>query len=84
MEDAVLRYTAKVSDTTRFSNLFTMTLAWHLASLLAGPVIKGDVGRAEGKRCMEMVVYFLNQAKMSDTNQRQVHPTHVVPWMTGR
>lgn len=84
MEDAVLRYTARVSDTTRFSHLFTMAVSWHLASLLAGPVIKGDVGRAEGKRCMEMVGYFLNQARMSDANQRQVHPTHVVPWMTGR
>lgn len=83
-EDAVLRYTARVTDTTKFSHLFTMALSWHLASLLAGPVVKGDVGRAEGKRCMEMVAFYLSQARPSDANQQQIQPLHVVSWMAGR
>lgn len=83
-ENAIARYTARVIDTTKFSNLFTMTLSWHLASLLAGPIIKGDVGRAEAKRCMEMVGVFLGRATPADSNQRDVQPLHVVPWMSGR
>jgi hypothetical protein len=40
--NAVLRFTALVTDTTRFSPLFTQALTWLLASMLAGPIIKGD------------------------------------------
>lgn len=83
-EEAVVRYIARVADTTRFSALFTMALSWHLASLLAGPVIKGDVGRGESKRCMQMVQGFLSSAKTSDSNQRNEQPTHAVAWMSGR
>jgi hypothetical protein len=83
-EDAVARYTARVTDPTKFSSLFAMTLSWHLASLLAGPVIKGDVGRAEAKRCMGMVEVYLNRGITRDTNQQQVAPAHVVSWMAGR
>ena len=56
----------------------------HLASLLAGPVIKGDAGRAEGKRCEAMAVTWLTQAKNSDSAQRRVNPTHSVGWIAGR
>ena len=30
-----------------------------LASMLAGPVIKGDQGAAEAKRCTQMMVNYL-------------------------
>lgn len=83
-EDAIARYTARVSDTSKFSTLYTMTLSWHLASLLAGPVIKGDVGRAEAKKCMEMVGVYLGKATPADANQRDGTPLHVVSWMSGR
>ena len=55
VENALLRYQARVTDTSQFSALFTLTLSWHLASMLAGPVIKGDAGQAEGKRCAQML-----------------------------
>lgn len=42
--NALLRYVARVTDTTKFSPLFTRTLAASLASMLAGPVLKGEVG----------------------------------------
>lgn len=82
--DAVLRYSASVSDPTRFSPLFTMTLSWHLASMLAGPIIKGDAGGAEAKRCAGMMQAYLSKAVESDSSQRRIKPEHVVSWMAGR
>lgn len=61
--DAVLHYTAIVRDTTKFSPLFVMTLSYGLASLLAGPMLKGDVGAAEGKRCAAMMQQYLSDRK---------------------
>ena len=42
--NALLRYVARVTDTTKFSPLFIATLSAYLASMLAGPLIKGDQG----------------------------------------
>jgi len=83
-QDALIRYIARVTDTTKFSALFTLTLSWHLAAMLAGPVIKGDVGKDEAKRCTQMMGSFLAQAKTADLASRNVKPRHVVPWLSGR
>jgi hypothetical protein len=83
-EEAMLRYTCYVTDTTSFSPLFVMTLSWQLASMLAGPIIKGDVGSAESKRCTQMAMGYLSQARMSDSNQRRTTLEHIVPWSAGR
>lgn len=83
-ENAVLRYTAHVTDPTLFSPLFVMTLSWHLASMLAGPIIKGDAGAAEAKRCAQMMLLYLKEAQESDAQQRSIKPEHVVPWTSGR
>lgn len=83
-EDAVCRYTRFITDTTVFSPLFVDALAWYLASYLAGPVLKGDVGAAEAKRCMANAMGMLGKAATSDANQRRIHPTQNVSWMAGR
>ena len=81
---AVLRYHSKVTDPTKFSPLFTMTLSWHLASMLAGPVIKGDQGAAEAKRCVAMMTMYLGKAMEADSNARKIKPEQIVPWIAGR
>lgn len=48
--NAVLRYVARVTDTSKFSNLFISTLAAYLSSMLAGPVVKGEAGEAAAVR----------------------------------
>lgn len=83
-EQAVVRYIVRVEDPTRFSPLFVETLSWHLASMLAGPVVKGDVGAAESKRCAAMMSAWLSRAEQSDSNQRKADVEHVVNWMAGR
>jgi hypothetical protein len=84
VEDATALYVSRVEDPTKFSPLFTQTLSWHLASMLAGPVIKGDAGAAEAKRCIQMMAHFLAKATVSDANQREIRPTHSPSWISGR
>lgn len=84
VQDATLRYSAIVSDTTQFSPLFVVSLGWLLASMLAGPLLKGDAGAAEAKRCMSMFQLFEAQAEASDANQRRITPQQATPWITGR
>lgn len=81
---AVLRYTSAVTDTTVFSPLFTVALSWHLAAMIAGPIIKGDAGAAEAKRCAGMVQAYLSKATESDANQRKGKPGPIVPWIQER
>lgn len=83
-EDATLRYIALVTDTTRFSHSFTMALSWTLASMLAGPIIKGDVGRAEAQRCAQFAQQWIAQATMNDARQQRVEVTPSVGWIAGR
>lgn len=84
VQNALLRYTVVVDDTTQFSALFTLALSWLLASLLAGPLIKGDTGSAEAKRCLGMFQVFESQAESSDANQTRITPVQATPWITGR
>lgn len=82
--NAALRYSAQITDTSQFSPLFVVGLSWLLASYLAGPVIKGDAGSAEAKRCLGMFEAMISQATMSDANQRRNTITQNVGWMSGR
>lgn len=83
-EAASLRYVANVTDTTVFSPLFVDSLAWLLASYLAGPVIKGDTGAAMSRTCLQSFMIAFSNAKVSDANQRKVRPEHTPAWIGGR
>lgn len=84
VENAVMRYTVTATDSAKFSPLFVVALSWLLASMLAGPLIKGDAGAAEAKRCLQMFQVFEAQAEASDANQRNVTARQIVPWISGR
>lgn len=84
-KDAHARYNAKIVDTTMFSTIFTISLSWHLASMLAGPIIKGDVGAAESKRCAQVASAYMMQAKTHDaTTQAEIKPPHTPAWINWR
>lgn len=83
-KDAVLRYTVSVTDPTKFSSLFVQTLTRYLASMLAGPIIKGMEGIKVGEEQMKMAVNLLGEAKFQDSIQRNVNPKQRVPWIVGR
>ena len=82
--DAMLRYTTLVEDTTKFSPLFTVALSRLLASMLAGPLIKGDEGRAASTEQLEIFETFKAQASTSDANQRKTHVEAAPSWIRGR
>lgn len=84
LENATALYTVVVTDTTKFSPLFSTVLSWHLASMLAGSILKGETGAAEAKRCLAMVQMYLSKAAVSDANQRNVTPAHTPAWIGDR
>lgn len=81
---AMLRYSARVTDTTTFGPLFTEALTWLLASKLAGPVIKGSEGRAAAADCLKKFQAFFALAVESDSNQRLEKPAQSVDWIVNR
>jgi hypothetical protein len=83
-EFAVVLYTRRVVDTAKYSPMFVMALSWHLASMLAGPLIKGDAGAAMAQRCAQQMGAWLSKAIESDANQRRIAPAHTVSWMAAR
>lgn len=84
VQNAVIRYTARVTDTLHYPSAFKVALSWHLAGMLAGPIVKGDMGAAEAKRCQAMMAQFMSKADTNDAVQRKINPEHYVPWMQNR
>lgn len=91
-ENATLRYVARVTDTSKFSPLFTLVLGRSLASMLAGPVVKGREGSAESAR--QFTIAFgqdgksglFGKAVSSDANQKRstTRDRQQVAWLNGR
>lgn len=84
LEDASLRYVARVTDTTAYSPMFIDALGWMLASYLAGPLIKGDTGAVAARSCLQNAFVALRQAQVSDANQRKIRPEKTPSWIAGR
>ena len=66
--DAVLRFTRQVRDTTKFTPGFTAALARLLASLLAGPIVKGATGMQVAQAHYKIFMVELGSAKALDAN----------------
>lgn len=81
---AVLRYTAVVTDTTQFSPLFGLALSYLLASMLAGPILKGDAGTTAAAQQLQLFNAVKGQAVSSDANQRRTRVEPAVSWIRGR
>lgn len=84
VQDAVLRYSKVITDTTKYSPLFVTCLSHYLASLLAGPLLKGEVGRQVATEQMKMALMFQQAAEGSDANQRNIKPAPGAAWMVNR
>lgn len=81
---AVLRYTVSAPDPSRLSPLASEALARLLAAKLAGPILKGDQGRAESQNQLKMFMGAFSMAVESDANQRQLAVRHSPVWMSSR
>lgn len=81
---AVLRYSARVIDTTKFSPTLVLALAMTLASMLAGPVLKGETGIKAAALWEDRAVKKLAEAKSSDANESHLPIAHVPVWIANR
>ena len=85
--DVVLRYHAKVVDTTQYTDLFVQALAWKLSSLLAGPLVKGEAGVGAAQQSQKMFEFLLAQAAGFDaaqTRERRLEDNTVAEWDRAR
>ena len=82
--DAIARYTSTEVSTAVFPALFTDALAWKLASMLAGPLLKGDAGAAESKRCLQASEAMAARAMAKDANQQRSASRPEPAWMRNR
>jgi hypothetical protein len=83
ISDAVLRYQAKVTDSTKFSQMFVHAVSWQLASMLAGTLIKGDEGMNAVRNASQMAEFYSQRAAAFDsrtTREKPVVDTNTNPW----
>lgn len=80
VEDAVLKYTALVQDSNRFSPMFVLALSYDLAALLVGPIPKD----AKMKQAMlQAAIAYVREAEAADANAssdatyRDFMPSHM-------
>ena len=83
-QNAMLRYSGRVTDPTTFPPLFTEALIKYLKMRLAGPLIKGAEGRAEAANAMKEFETAIGKATSSDTNQHYEKPAPSVSWIANR
>lgn len=83
-EQAVGVYMRRVEDTSKFPPLFSDSLAWLLASYLAGPLVKGAAGRAAAADANQAFQAALAAASRTDANQQKLADTLVASWIAAR
>ena len=90
--DAVLRYTFRQTDPTRFSPMFEDCLATALSAALAGPIVKGDAGAAAAARWTLLAFgrdgrsgkFGIAAAADASTKRTGVRDAHRAPWQATR
>jgi hypothetical protein len=82
--NAVLRYTARVTDPTKFPPTFVQGLAMMLASMLAGPVLKGDRASRRPRCGKDRADKWLSKARESDANQQRQQVAQNTSWIANR
>ena len=83
-QNAVLRCIVQVTDTTKFTPLFTAALIKLLKSKLAGPVVKGQEGRNESKAALEEFRIALGLATTQDSNKHRTKAAPSTDWIVNR
>lgn len=83
-ENATIVYTRRVDDPSKFTPLFTESLAWLLASYVAGPLIKGTEGQQAAQAAYGAFLAMFARATGSSANQAKLKIERDAPWMAAR
>lgn len=78
---AFLRYTYRLTDTTKFSPLFIEALSWHLAARLAMPMTRDPKVRADA---YQLAMRTQAIAEAADANEARETSDHATEFVTGR
>ena len=81
LSPALLRYTSRAADPTRFTPLFVDALAWHLAVRLAMPLTRDPKVRADA---WQVATQMTGQAQMADANEARETSDHETEFVGGR
>lgn len=73
LETPQLMYVRKVTDTSKFSPSFVISLSYLLASMLAGPIIKGDAGQTANKYWFTLWRAYIGTAATLDANNQRLN-----------
>ena len=84
VEFAILRYSARMVDTTRFPAQFKLALSYQLASMLAGPILKGSEGIQVSMEQLQLAQAWAAKALAADGNQRKIDVRPSPVWIKGR
>ena len=82
--EAVLLYTADVTDTTKYSAKFVTAFGMLMAAYLAGPIIKGVEGTRIGAQWRQAALDASASAAASDANSASERATHVAEHIRAR
>lgn len=72
VQATTLRYIDRVTDTTKFTPAFVSTLARLLASMLAGPILKGEAGMVAQEAHRQAFEKELEHAAKSSSGNRGI------------
>jgi hypothetical protein len=72
---STLVYTRRLTDTTKFSPLFVISLSWRVSSYIAGPITKDQSG-GTAMRLRKVSDTMAGQAKVSDANMDRKRAAH--------
>ena len=81
---AFARYTINNTVPQIMPPLFKTALSYHLAALLAGPVIKGEAGMNVAKAMLQFAQMHAQRAAASDANQQRTTREHIPGWIKDR
>lgn len=81
---ATARFTVKVTDTTKFPYMFVDTLAWLLASHLAGPIYKGEDGVKMSQAMYKAFLEMFAKASGNDSSNSVSNVQQAVTWIANR
>jgi len=84
VENAVLKYTAVITDTTKYTPLFIEALAHLLASRIVGPIVKGSTGMKLASEMKKLAEKTFLEAAASDANNQNNQTAHVPSWLSAR
>ena len=84
LETAKLRYIAYVNEPGAWPPLFRQAVVHQLASLISGPLMRGQEGAAMAQSHAQRFASYLQAARATDAQHRQVRPPSSPSWIANR